>query len=113
MNNDDFVKTLEEYVAKIVSFEQSLSTSHDDVALYRGQRCARWHCVPSIARDEWFMPDAIYFGQKIKPAEYRFFVRFRDMTVPSQPSWIHAPTREEQEWRQLVWPSTSSCPCAY
>lgn len=102
MTDDDFVTNLEEYVARIVPFEQSLSTSRDDVALYRGQRCALWPCVPSIARDDKFSADAIYYGQKVKSAEYRFFVRFRDMTVPSQPSWIHAQTREEQEWRQLV-----------
>lgn len=81
---------------------QNRNKPGDTLVLYRGQTDASWLCVPKIARRELFKPNAIYKGQKLRPAEYRFFVRFRDMTLPLQPAWVHAPDLIEQHWRQLV-----------
>lgn len=75
----------------------------DEYRVFRGQSYLGWDCCPRIARRERFNIKAIYRRNTTpKPAEYRFFIMFRDMTIPQQPSWIHAPTKAEQEWRTLV-----------
>jgi len=92
-----------ESVADYLEMVQKLEWPGDSLGLFRGQSDASWSCLPSISRPP-FTGNGIYkqAGQRPKPAEYRLFVRFRDMTTPHQPAWIHAPTAPEQGWRQLV-----------
>ncbi len=95
------IASLKDYMASVQTLSDE--TPSDEYAVFRGQSNFSWACCPKIARRESFEPNAIY-KRKVtpKPAEYRFLIMFRDMTIPQQPSWIHAPTREEQEWRTLV-----------
>lgn len=93
------IKSVADYLKKV----EGVSLTEDSVRLFRGQSDDSWLCLPSISRSP-FTVKGIYRkpGQSPKPAEYRLFVRFRDMTIPYQPSWVHAPSASEQGWRQLV-----------
>jgi len=75
----------------------------DDFFVYRGESKTSWKCVPGIGRTP-YGPNAIYMkpDQLPRPAEYRLFVRFRDMTVAHQPAWVNVPSGVEHAWRQLV-----------
>ncbi len=95
------VLCVQDYVARVLDLNHQ--NPPDEYSVFRGQSNLCWSCCPKIARRDRFKPKAIY--RRIttpKPAEYRFFIMFRDMTIPQQPSWIHAPTKVEQEWRTLV-----------
>jgi hypothetical protein len=95
------INAISEYLDRVVEITEG--ASEDTIVAYRGQSDCSWPCISSIARKDRFTPKAVYYGKRgSKPAEYRFFIQFRDMTIPQQPSWIHAPTKIEQEWRQLV-----------
>jgi hypothetical protein len=94
------IKSVADYLEKV---RKLCWWPDDSLGLFRGQSDASWSCLPSISRSP-FTPNGIYkkADQDPKPAEYRLFVRFRDMTTPHQPMWVHAPSAEEQGWRQLV-----------
>jgi hypothetical protein len=83
---------------------QPRTAAGDTLTLFRGQEDFSWACIPGIARKPLFRPAAIFKrrDQLPRPAEYRLFVLFRDQTIPYQPLWVHAPTSEEEGWRQLV-----------
>jgi hypothetical protein len=96
----NWIKDVADYLAKVAALP--LGIDRDDFLVFRGQSKG-WKCVPGIARDPYTekgifkMPD-----QLPKPAEYRFFMRFRDTTVQYQPAWVQVPSVTEHAWRQLV-----------
>jgi hypothetical protein len=94
------ISSVSDFLQKL---EAVLPDEHDIFSVFRGQGDESWPCLPSIARKP-FTSKAVYrkCDQQPRPAEYRLFVRFRDMTIPHQPHWVHASTQSEQAWRQLV-----------
>ena len=98
------IETVLLFIKKVQYHRKSIDKN--ETIMYRGQRDRFWPCVPTIARGH-FAENAIYNSNvhgldDPKPAEYRCFTKFREMTASQQPPWLTIGTRTDYYWKVLV-----------
>ena len=94
------LESIADYLGRLTALPHG--TDRDDFFAFRGQS-KDWLCLPTITRPP-YTGKAIYtdVDKLPKPAEYRFFMRFRDTTIPYQPAWVQVSSPSESSWRQLI-----------